>query len=70
MVPQPPTQKKKNAAAEALRAKLEARRAKVSPAGQQFQVTKPKKAKVTRRRYTPQRPRPYTRDPQRAPTPW
>lgn len=63
-------QQKINAAAEALRAKREARRAKVSPAGQQFQVTKPKKAKVTRRRYTPQRPRPYTRDPQRAPTPW
>ena len=63
-------QQKINAAAEALRAKREARRAKVSPAGQQFQVTKPKKAKVTRRRYTPQRPRPYTRDPQRASTPW
>ena len=63
-------QQKINAAAEALRAKREARRAKVSPAGQQFQVTKPKKAKVTRRRYIPQRPRPYTRDPQRAPTPW
>ena len=63
-------QQKINAAAEALRAKREARRAKVSPTGQQFQVTKPKKAKVTRRRYTPQRPRPYTRDPQRASTPW
>jgi len=58
-----------NAAAEALRLKREARRAKVSPAGQQFQVTKPKKRrKVTRRRYTA--PTRYGADPQRASTPW
>ena len=58
-----------NAAAEALRLKREARRAKVSPAGQQFQVTKPKKRrKVTRRRYTA--PRRSGADPRQASIPW
>ena len=58
-----------NAAAEALRLKREARRAKVSPAGQQFQVTKPKKRrKVTRRRYTA--PTRSGADPRQASIPW
>ena len=62
-------QDKINAAAETLRLKREARRAKVSPAGQQFQVTKPKKRrKVTRRRYTA--PTRSGADPRQASIPW
>lgn len=59
----------KRALAEQARLKREARRAKSSPSGKQFQVTKPRKrVQIKRRRFSA--PRPTRADPRRASTPW
>lgn len=59
----------KRALAEQARLKREARRAKSSPSGKQFQVTKPRKrVQIKRRRFSA--PRQTRADPRRASTPW